>query len=83
MSDGRIMIRGWVPSEEVRKCAEEAALEVVPEKFLAMRLTIDGQSDPEPQTNRRGEQPKARHADESPLLDVVLYRRLYNLVAGN
>jgi hypothetical protein len=82
MVGGRITIRGWVPSEEVRRCAEEAALEVVPEKFLAMRLTIDGQPEPQSQPVARREKSSACQ-DESPLADIVLYRRLYNLVTGN
>jgi hypothetical protein len=82
MSGGRIMIRGRVPSEEVRRCAEEAALEVVPEKFLALRLSIDGEPEPVETTRPVGKS-EGREADVNPLVDMVLYRRLYNLVAGN
>jgi hypothetical protein len=83
MSGGRIMIRGRVPSEEIRRCAEEAALEVVPEKFLALRLSIDGEPETEEDSIRSTSKTSRREAEASPLVDLVLYRRLYNLVAGN
>ena len=83
MSGGRIMIRGRVPSEEVRRCAAEAALEVVPEKFLALRLSIDGQPETEEEMTRPAVKSGGREAEGSPLVDLVLYRQLYNLVAGN
>ena len=83
MSGGRIMIRGRVPSEEIRRCAEEAALEVVPEKFLALRLSVDGEPETAEDSIRSAPKSLRSQADASPLVDLVLYRRLYNLVAGN
>jgi hypothetical protein len=83
-SGGRIVIRGKVPCEDVRRCAEEAAREVVPEKFLAVMLSID-----EEVKNGATAAPQAAPAAKSRLteppdpLDLLVYRRMYDLVAGN
>ena len=82
-SGGRIMIRGRVPSEEVRQCALEAAREVVPDRFLAVMLSIDGEAPEQAVAACRKQGASARSREPSGPLDVLVYRRLYNLVTGN
>lgn len=83
-SGGRIVIRGKVPCEEIRKCAIEAAREVVPEKFLAVMLSIDEEAQTDTAAARQPTpEQESRVAEANGPLDLLVYRRLYDLVAGN
>lgn len=91
MSAGRITIAGRVPTEAVRRQAEEAAREVVPDGFLSLLLRVDSNSFNGDSIDGEGLEssvtpPALAKADQkrsNVFLGTLMYRRLYGLVSGN
>jgi hypothetical protein len=62
----------------------EAAREVVPDQFLAVMLSVEGEAPADAAAAAlHSAKASRRSAESSGPLDVIGYRRLYDLVAGN